>query len=303
MVDDAVHVIGDMVSAGGPSHEEWPQLTHLFSNLHQTLSPQDGGATRDLRRIRHAFGDALSPDTIQGHCYSKPYGYPGDFSIIDKIHTRHLSDDGRFRTWDEYMQAQPATCAVRNRGLYFEDLLRRLPRGARVLNLGCGGCRELSNLRLRDELHVRVDCVDHDPRALAFARKLVDDANVNYERADVIRWKPIQTYDLNWSAGLIEYMKNAEFVIMQKRQRPCLTPDGELVVGNFSTNNPTRPYMEIVGDWHLHHRSDAALLSLAGRAGIPLALTRVAAEAEGVNLLLHAQAGPSARPVSAARDA
>ncbi len=37
-----------------------------------------------FQRIRGAFGEALSPDTIQGWAYHKPLGYAGDFQIIEK---------------------------------------------------------------------------------------------------------------------------------------------------------------------------------------------------------------------------
>lgn len=66
-----------------------------------------------------------------------------------------------------------------------------------------------------------------------------------------------------------------------------LRAGGEVVVGNFSTANPSRAYMELLGDWHLHHRSAEGLRRLAERAGWEANSVRIGAEALGVNLFLH----------------
>jgi hypothetical protein len=61
----------------------------------------------------------------------------------------------------------------------------------------------------------------------------------------------------------------------------------ELVIGNFSTLNPTRAYMEVFGDWKLQHRSMESLHSLAIAIGADPLGIRVGHESEGVNLFLH----------------
>jgi len=42
-----------------------------------------------------------------------------------------------------------------------------------------------------------------------------------------------------------------------------LEPGGELIVGNFSDNNPIRTMMEIYAQWYLIHRSKKELFGLA----------------------------------------
>ena len=41
-----------------------------------------------------------------------------------------------------------------------------------------------------------------------------------------------------------------------------LIPGGELVVGNFHVSNPSKPFMEYWGDWHLIHRTEQELENL-----------------------------------------
>jgi hypothetical protein len=48
--------------------------------------------------------------------------------------------------------------------------------------------------------------------------------------------------------------------------------------------------MELVGDWHLHHRSGEKLRSLAAQAGVPSERVSIGSEPEGVNLFLHVSA-------------
>ncbi len=71
-----------------------------------------------------------------------------------------------------------------------------------------------------------------------------------------------------WSAGLFDYFNNETFVKLIKRLQGYLTPNGEMVIGNFSRNNPHRVYMEIFGEWFLNHRNADELLELAIQTGI-----------------------------------
>jgi hypothetical protein len=75
------------------------------------------------------------------------------------------------------------------------------------------------------------------------------------------------------------------------RLLPALAQGGELVIGNFSDCNPSRTYMELLGDWYLHHRSDEDLRLLAHQAGVPGSHVRIGCERLKVNLFLHIAAG------------
>ena len=288
LANELEDTVRELVSAGGPTEEDWPGLTAALSSLYADVSSSPRRSADEFDAIREAFGNMLSLSTLQGHSFRKPYGYPGDFEIIDRIHTRYVSRDRRYRNWDLYFQAQAAPSAVRNRGRYFESLLRSLEEGASVLNLACGGCRELANLHSRSELRVDADCVDQDPRALQFAREILGDAPVSLQRANAFRWRARRRYDLVWSAGLFDYLDDDSFVFLLKRLWHCVKRGGRLVVGNFAANNPTRPYMEIVGDWILHHRDAEQLRELANRAEIATDTVQIEVEAEGVNLFLCA---------------
>ena len=67
-----------------------------------------------------------------------------------------------------------------------------------------------------------------------------------------------------------------------------LAPGGSLYVFNFAPHNPTRPYMEWMGDWYLIHRSEQELEQLALAAGIPEEAIAHGSEPQGVNLFISA---------------
>ena len=97
-------------------------------------------------------------------------------------------------------------------------------------------------------------------------------------------------FDLIWAAGLFDYFDDAAFVSIGKRFLGYLREHGKLVIGNFATGNPTRPYMELFGEWYLHHRTRDDLMRLALEMGAEPSSVTVDSEGEGVNLFLHMSA-------------
>lgn len=65
-----------------------------------------------------------------------------------------------------------------------------------------------------------------------------------------------------------------------------VVPGGELVIGNFSSTNPSRDYMEF-GEWFLHHRCEEDLINLAKHSDIDYKNIIVDSEPFGVNLFLR----------------
>jgi extracellular factor (EF) 3-hydroxypalmitic acid methyl ester biosynthesis protein len=61
---------------------------------------------------------------------------------------------------------------------------------------------------------------------------------------------------------------------------------GTFLVGNFASHNPTRAYMEWIGNWYLTYREAADLERLAAAAGIPRDRFAVRSERLGVDLFL-----------------
>ena len=69
--------------------------------------------------FREIIRTILNENTLIGHGFVKPFGYPGDFTLIDKIYKFEINEDPKYKNWDLFFQNQPGAKAVRNRKDFF----------------------------------------------------------------------------------------------------------------------------------------------------------------------------------------
>jgi len=202
-----------------------------------------------------------STDSIMGHISMKPFGYAGDFKIIDRIYTSDKSSS--FEIWDTYSLSNSAAVAVRNRKTYFKTIVKKLLKEKgqlSILNLASGPCRDVKELF--DEIDnpdlLDITCIDMDQRAIDYAQGVLGESakKIKFVNKNILRFNPTQQFDLVWSAGLFDYFDDKVFLHLLKRARQWVSQDGSLVIGNFNEDhNPSRTYMELFGDWYLNHRT------------------------------------------------
>jgi SAM-dependent methyltransferase len=225
--------------------------------------------------------------------FHKPYGYAGDFELIDRIYCQRNSTDKNLYKWDKFFHTLEGAQAVRNRTKYFKDLVSETANkhgNARVLNLGSGPCRDLNEyLETSSDQSVRFECLDMDKTAIEYGEVVCDNFSdhIEFINKNALTFNPNYKYELIWSAGLFDYFNDKIFVRLVRRIYALVKNGGELVIGNFSTYNPSRVFMEVYGQWFLHHRNEETLIELAIKAGVPRELIKVSKEEIGVNLFLH----------------
>lgn len=288
-------MIRTLVAAKGPKPSEYEDLSARILQLQ--VSVQRGEITRtEIIEVLNLFPDQFSEKTLQGCALRKPHGYAGDYEMMEKIYSLHISSDPDLANWDRYFQAQHAPQAVRNRKNYFHTVLDRhtQEKEATVLKLGVGPGRSMYEwLERTKSTRVNIECVDVDQHAINYAADLTrsHSGQITFHHRNVFKFIPAQEqqYDLIWAAGLFDYFDDATFLTVASRFFRHLSPKGEFIIGNFSAENPTRPYMELFGDWNLHHRSADQLCKLAAAIGASPSTTWVGREQEGVNLFLHMQ--------------
>lgn len=289
-LDEEVQFIERLVSKGGPRRDDYPSLRHWFQRVNDGAASEEF-TPADRLRLSEAFGEAMSPATLQGLGYHRPHGYPGDFEVIDKIYVRHHSPNPQLVRWDAYFHSQPPSRAVRNRKTYFHNLLdqhctRRRP--LRVLNLASGSGRCMFEwLSAHPDADASFSCVELDPDAITYAAALNQEfaSRVTFEQKNAIRYRPSGKFDLIWIAGLFDYFSDKVFQAVLQRLLPAVADGGELVIGNFAPRG-RHPYMEF-GGWALHYRSEQQLVSLAESCGVVADAIHIGAEPEAVNLFLH----------------
>lgn len=281
------YFIQNMVGRGGPDQEEYKALNSWFSEVMSLL--RQGLINRDdIKALWSAFGKVVTKETCIGHIMLKPYGYPGDFEIIDKIYTGWVSPKDDLYKWDLYFHSLEATEALRNRKDYFKHLLKKLENDLPVvLSVGCGPCREIYEyLNENPESSISFECIDRDIRAIDFSKKLIKSHQIIFHHTDAFRFRGRTVYNLIYSGGLFDYLNDRQFVFLLKKLINLITPGGELVIGNFSTNNPSKNHMEF-GEWFLKYRNEEDLINLAKLIGCKHDDINIDNEPLGINMFLR----------------
>lgn len=277
--------VSALFAKNGPDKEDYQPIFDII----------DGVSSEDIGKVRDLMKPILNPNTIIGFSYTKPFGYNGDFFIIEKIYQKYINQNSKFRKWDEYFHEFPAAIAVVNRKTLAKEIFQKLNDEAcglnrNVLILGSGPVSETFEFfENNNDSPLLFDMIDMDKRAITYAKnknkKYLN--SIKFFNKNVIRYVPDKKYDLIWSAGLFDYFKAKHFVYLLKKYYEFLNEGGTMIIGNFNINNPSKRIMEILGDWFLHHRSIEELKSFARQAGISDDKIDVFQEPLGINLFLR----------------
>jgi len=284
-ITDIEQFLSVLFAKNGPDKEDYQPIFDIVDSLNS----EDIDKTRDLMK------PILNPNTIIGFSYTKPFGYNGDFFIIEKIYQRYINQNSKYRKWDEYFHEFPAAIAVVNRKTLAKEIFQKLNDEAcglsrNVLILGSGPVSETFEFfENNNDSPLLFDMIDLDKRAIAYAKTKNKKylSSMTFYNKNVIRFVPDKKYDLIWSAGLFDYFKAKHFVYLLKKYYEFLNEGGEMIIGNFNIENPSKKIMEILGDWFLHHRSVEELKSYARQAGISEDNIDVFQEPLGINLFLR----------------
>ena len=275
--------IDHLIKKGGPEPLDYCEFTSIVNNL-------DGA---EIDEFRKRIKTVLNDNTLIGHGFVKPFGYPGDFTLIDKIYKFQINEDPRYRNWDLFFQNQPGAIAVRNRKDFFLEYCKMLvakKADPRVLILGSGPASDVYEFmsNYSGPSKISFDLIDFDQSAIDFSMEKNSRFNgqITYNRINALRFNSYRLYDLIWSAGLFDYFKDKHFTFLIRKYINCLTDNGEMVISNFSTKNPTKRLMEVLSDWYLNLRTESDLFRIASEANIDKEMVSVEKEPLGINLFL-----------------
>jgi hypothetical protein len=256
-------------------------------------------------------GSLLEVGALQHAARFKPRGYAGDFELLARICENYRCEHPLGRAFDAFFQSQAAPQAVRARteqtaAAIVSDCLARDRSGYHVVSVGAGPAldvrRALAVLPARRRSDLRVTLLDLDPDALDFACSqleplLLAGANtaVDCIRTNLFRLPQradpgvaLEAPDFLACTGLFDYLAEEPAATMLRWFWEQLAPGGLLLVGNFAPHNPTRAYMEWIGNWYLIYRTVPEMRELAARAGIPADRVTIGCERLGVDLFLVA---------------
>ncbi|PIQ89896.1 MAG: hypothetical protein COV72_00955 [Candidatus Omnitrophica bacterium CG11_big_fil_rev_8_21_14_0_20_42_13] len=210
------------------------------------------------------------------HSFEKPFGYAGDFKIIDEIYQNNPCTTGFDRLWDNYFQQLSASNAIRERKEDFKKIIFNFARKfygqeIRIMNLACGPAREIKELIQNDTVGIFsktiFDCYDFEKEAINYAQNLLNaSGNINFIQKNAIRLalnKNIKKeithrYNLIYSAGLFDYLDKRIAIKLLSNLKQLLKKDGAVLIANAGDkyNNASAAWMEWVAEWHLIYRSE-----------------------------------------------
>jgi extracellular factor (EF) 3-hydroxypalmitic acid methyl ester biosynthesis protein len=261
--------------------------------------------------FRRQLWNTLLRAPIMARTNLKPRGYNGDSEMMRMIYLNEYLGDSTFgRILHKYSVTQIAAQAVRNRRGEVARLLHDFavshtpapPERLKILSVACGPAFEV-----REILRTREDCermhfslFDQDQQALLEAASLVSDIekslqteiSVDFIKESVRTMLVTRGLQERWgqfhfiySMGLFDYLTAPVAAAVLKKLYQLLTPGGEMAIGNFFTDNPSRYFMEYWHDWKIIYRSEEEFLRIA--ADLPGAETQVRFDETGIQMLLH----------------
>lgn len=294
--EEIIEKLDELKKEGGFNIQKHSDIDLLIDSV--TDLRQDGVLKKqDLTEINTYFGVDFLQNTLQGRALLKRYGYAGDFSMIDDIYLNRCSEDSFYGSWDAYFLSQAAPKAVRNRKEIFKAMvLQKLNQNnsLNILNIASGPARDILEIyqSIDDNKRLNVTCVEADQFAIQYAKEITSgyEEYIEFINKNIFKYNTEEKFDLIWSAGAFDYFNDKYFTHLLTKLKRWTTRSGEIVIGNFnSEHNPTRNYMELFGEWYLHHRSESDLIKIGELAGFKRGQMHVTTEPENVNLFLHVQ--------------
>lgn len=235
-----------------------------FVALKQNAQSSKVDRDKVLARFREGCAEMYDHCGIWRHSLDKPYGYSGDFAILEHVYdnTPHRQTHSPLgEVLDRWALNTVLPHAVRARKDTLRTLIERLcidrpvtrARPLRVLSIGAGAARELrevcpSLLELLD-----ITLLDSDNAPLEFAKaRLAERGNVPHTlTGNFLRLKPAQlslqeaSFDLVYSFGVIDYLPDALAGRLLTTARDLMRQNGALL---FCVKD-TRHYSPWFYDW------------------------------------------------------
>lgn len=250
-----------------------------------------------IKRVRGIF---LRGDYNQWS-FSKPFGYTGDFKIVDDIYQNNPTTTGFERLFDNYFQMTAISVAVRNRKEDFKRIIinfinEREGQKLRIMDLACGSCRDIKEILSSGALvnkNVVFDCYDQETRAIKFAKNLLTGfSNVNFFQKNALRLSVVkdisqiikEKYDFIYVSGLFDYLSSKICSCLIRNLRKLLNNNGILTVSNVRDkySNPSIYYMGWLGDWILIYRDDEEFKKIFTEVGFMENELKIQYEQQGI---------------------
>ncbi len=231
---------------------------------------------RKIKRVfRKVFYDCISQSSYMRRGVLKPFGYPGDFEIVEAMYDNRPISKGLGFLFDLYFLDNNYVGAVRSRKEKMKQILKealKKKKDINILNLACGSSREIFEIfnEEPDSLSQIRNFVllDQDKRALDFSKDRIgqfsNSSNFEYIENDVLaflreykKWiEKWGEFDLIYSIGLADYLPNSVLGPLANYGFQMLSPEGKFIIAHKNTKVFTSPISDWGADWKFLPRNE-----------------------------------------------
>lgn len=271
------------------------KLTDYFARIWEIV--------KDFDRVRYVIHKdyyqrelgylLLDPAEVNRRIYQKPFGYAGDFVIMNYIYDYYgdvafLGISTYEKLINNYTCNIPVSRSnVARKNFLKEEIVRVIAenKSPKIISLGCGSAREL--VEILDEGKIDrptvFKCLDLEQEALKCIEKSIENIPIykkrllfiNYLHRDItsiIRDKKVKGNvvgcNLIYLSGVYDYLSDKMAERILKELYSLLENNGKLIICNISFENSTcRAYYELLGEWCMVHRTKEEMLSLGEKLG------------------------------------
>ncbi|MBL4907185.1 MAG: hypothetical protein JKX94_07025 [Sneathiella sp.] len=251
-----------------------------------------------MRGNKHAFEAAkhytektLTPELMGGkswqRAYEKPLGYPGDYEVMNFAYNLSMIGDTAYEKLCHRLGTSTGEFIATRMTMVKQKIAELTSLAAqqgktdyKITSLGCGPSQEAVNF-LKGHvlpLSVHFTLIDQDHDALAYAYKncypevsrLDGRATVRCLHATFLEFlatgnlfKKIESQDLIYAVGLVDYLSDKRAKRMACDLYENLKPGGTMMIGSMRDSDASLEWqVEFVTDWQLEYRDETEMLSM-----------------------------------------
>jgi extracellular factor (EF) 3-hydroxypalmitic acid methyl ester biosynthesis protein len=272
-------------------------------------------ADKELRKIHVNFfqkevASFYIGNPFIGRALKKPQGYAGDFEMMNQIYRDSLEGQTFFEMlMHRYGINESSSLSVKYRQGYFCNKLMMLADGrdsVTIASMASGPAREvvefLSKVSPEVSSKYRIFLIDQDIDALLNAKRncfeqilrrnlkcemhfLAISVKEIIEQQSTVNPLNGVTMDFLYTAGLYDYLTQPVAQMLTQNLLSMVKSGGEMIIGNFHPNNPTKTISELVADWKLIHRNDEEMKNIL--AFSKYSSFKLHRDTEGIDLFLE----------------
>ena len=280
-----------------------PSAYKIMPELLKNLTKEDIALCTNF--IRQQLKPFVYGAPFASRAFNKPRGYAGDYEMMNHLYRNELVGKTLFdQCMHKYFIDEPAANAVKNRSEYLHKKIKQMIQSTpkeqkiKILSIASGPAMEQQLfLKNNSEFYgrdIEFTCIDQDEESLKHAQKqlliLERQKNSGFKflfsnlaiKNIIAQGLPDKDYDLIYSAGLFDYFTDPVAQMAAKQMVAGVKSNGgQIIIGNFSKDNPCVPFMEYVLDWILIYRSVSDMKHLFENIGKTIIVEQ---EQLGVNL-------------------